>query len=238
MASRIGADQLTFRVAGAPARRLPMSDFERLPPHRLSALSDEELVAYTAAARAAGERGGERDGLEQLAFRWEPTISAKVAMKVPEQDREDVIIEVQISLINASFDGKLIGQFGAFVRTITHRRIADYHREISRRRESAILAGGGGEDDDQEGQVIPVSEDGAAVADLLAVVDAVLATREPLHQKVIRLYGPEVAGFLNMSAAEVKAAIEADGSGDTVSINNVAQIWRRFKVDLERELDG
>ena len=65
-----------------------------------------------------------------------------------------------------------------------------------------------------------------------------LATREPMHRKVIGLYGPEVAGFMNLSAAEVKEAIDGDDSGDTVSVDNVAQIWSRFKRDLRDELGG
>ncbi len=71
------------------------------------------------------------------------------------------------------------------------------------------------------------------------MVAAVLATREPMHQKVIRLYGPEVAGFMNLTAAETKAAIDGDGSGDTVSEANVNQIWSRFRRDVQgRLLDG
>lgn len=213
-----------------------MSDFEPLPQHRLGDLSDERLVAYVAAAHAAGDAAAERDALGVLAFAWEPFIRAKVALKVPEQDRDDVVIAVQESLIRASFEGKVIGQFGAFLRTITQRRIADYHRELERRPEFAVIDGGG--DDEGEGEVTPVAPDESGAVDFLAVVEAVLARREPMHQKVIRLYGPEVAGFMNLSAAEVKAAIDGDDSGDTVSVDNVAQIWRRFKVELEEELGG
>ncbi len=213
-----------------------MSDFEPLPQHRLGALPDDRLVAYAAAAHAAGDSAAERDALGVLAFAWEPFIRAKVASKVPEQDRGDVIVAVQESLIRASFEGKVIGQFGAFLRTITQRRIADYHRELKRRPELAVIDGGGG--DEGVGQVTPAAPDETGAVDFLAVVERVLARRDPMHQKVIRLYGPEVAGFMNLSAAEVKAAIDGDDSGDTVSVANVAQIWRRFKVDLEEELDG
>lgn len=238
MTARIGRDELTFPAAGAPARRIRMSDFEPIPPHRLSALSGERLVAYAAAAHAAGEAAAEREALGVLAFTWEPVIRARVAMKVPRQDHDDVILAVQESLIRSSFEGKLIGQFGAFLRTITQRRIADYHRELERRPETVSSDGGDGDGDEPHGQVAPVADDETAAVDLVAVIKRVLATRSPLHQKVIRLYGPEVAGFMNLSAAEVKAAIEIDGSGDTISVDNVAQIWRRFKVDLEEELGG
>ncbi len=110
-----------------------MSDFEPLPPHRLSALSDECLVAYVAAAHAAGDVAAERQALGVLAFAWESYIRAKVALKVPEQDRDDVVLAVQESLLRSSFEGKVIGQFGAFLRKITARRIADYYRDLERR---------------------------------------------------------------------------------------------------------
>lgn len=213
-----------------------MSDFEPLPPDRLSALSDERLVAYAAAAHAAGDSAAERDALGILAYTWEPIIRARVALKVPAQDCDDVTVEVQESLIRSSFEGKLVGQFGAFLRTITQRRIADYHRVRERHPELAVIDGGG--TDDEGGQVSAIAADEAGAIELVAVVERVLATREPMHQKVIRLYGPEVAGFMNLSAAEVKAAIDGDDSDDTVSIANVAQIWRRFRVDLEEELGG
>ena len=214
-----------------------MSDFEPLPPHRLNALSDEELVAYVAAAHEAGATEAEREALALLAFGFEDLIKAKVALKVPTEDHADVVIEIQTSLIYSSFEGKLIGQFGAFLRTISDRRIADYWRSRSRRPDTTSIDAS--QEDPDRPDVEPAAEDETGLVELLAVVEAVLATREPMHQKVIRLYGPEVAGFMNLTAAETKAAIDGDGSGDTVSEANVNQIWSRFRRDVQgRLLDG
>lgn len=214
-----------------------MSDFEPLPQHRLHALPDKKLVTYAAAAHAAGDVAAEREALGFLAYAWEEVIRARVELKVPEQDVDDVIVEVQESLLRSTFEGKVIGQFGAFLRTITQRRIADYYRDRERRGETESLDTG---QEDSEGRdVVPIAPDETGVADLRAAVDRVLATRSPLHQKVIRLYGPEVAGFLNHPAAEVKAIIDGDDTDDTVSVNNINKIWSRFRLDLERELgDG
>ncbi len=214
-----------------------MSDFEPLPPHRLGALSDEALVDYVAAAHEAGEGEAEREALAVLAFGWEGVIRARVALKVPPEDRDDVVVEIQESLMYASFEGKMIGQFGAFLRTITQRRIADYHRTRSRQPGVESLDEGWN-DEDEWGEPEPAAPDETGLVDLRDAVERVLATREPMHRKVIALYGPEVAGFMNLSAAEVKEAIDGDDSGDTVSVDNVAQIWSRFKRDLRDELGG
>lgn len=214
-----------------------MNDFKRLPEHRLQALSDEALVEYAAAAHAARDADAERSALGCLAYGWEPVIRARVALKVPKQDHDDVILEVQESLIRSTFEGKVVGQFGAFLRTITQRRIADYHRERERRREHEGVDTG--REDREEPGVIPITADETGAADLRAVVERVLARRSPLHQRVIRLYGPEVAGFMNLTAAEVKEAIDGDGTNETVSVDNVAQIWSRFRRELREELgDG
>ena len=213
-----------------------MAAFQALPPHRLDGLDDEGLVDYVAAAHAAGDLEAERAGLGLLAFAFEPRIRAWVALSVPRQDHDDVVIEVQASLIKASFEGKVVGQFGGFLKAITKHRVADYWRVRERRGQPEPL-GNEHEGDDGAGQVAATADD-TAVVELRALVDRVLATRNPLHQKVIRLYGPDVAGFLNLPADEVKAAIDGDDSTDTVGVDNVAQIWSRFKRDLREELDG
>lgn len=65
-----------------------------------------------------------------------------------------------------------------------------------------------------------------------------LASRNEMHQRVIRLYGPNVAGFMDLPAEEVKVRIDAAPGNEAVSVDNVAQIWSRFKRDLRAELDG
>lgn len=213
-----------------------MTDFKRLPKHHLERLSDEALVEYVAAARAAGDGAAAKEAMEILAYGWEDRIRAWAAAKVPAQDVDDVVVEAQMSITNAGFDGKVIGQFGAFVRTITQRRIADYYRVAERHGPTEQIEVGRESDDEATHQVSVQDETG--YVDLIEVVKIVLADQSPLHQKVIRLYGPDVAGFENLPAGEVKARIEADGSGDTVSVDNVAKIWSRFRLEVVKRTDG
>jgi hypothetical protein len=49
------------------------------------------------------------------------------------------------------------------------------------------------------------------------------------------LYGPEPIGGEDLAGAEVVERMRED-HGEEVSVANVQQIWRRFKVDLEKEL--
>ena len=68
------------------------------------------------------------------------------------------------------------------------------------------------------------------------LVERLLEDRNPMHAKVIRLYGPEYVGFEDLSAEETAARIAADDSEDTVTVANVHQIWKRFKNDVAKEL--
>ena len=208
-----------------------MSDFRALSESELDRLDDDELVAYIASAREAGDQVAERRAANVLAHAFWGTICAWVRRTVPRDDVEDVAQEVLASLLRSSFDGKVIGQFGAFLRTITKRRIADYYRDRERRLTGDPLPSEHGGDDDVWGEE-PVEGDEAAAVELRDVVDRVLAARSETHQEVIRLYGPNVAGFMDLPAGAVADRVDA------MTPANVHQIWRRFKTDLEAELDG
>jgi DNA-directed RNA polymerase specialized sigma24 family protein len=214
-----------------------MADFRRRPPHELDRLSDQELVDYLDAAREAGDAEALKDAVGYLAFAFEGSIRARVAAKVAPQDIDDVTMEVLNSVIRAGFDGKLIAQFGALVRTITVRRIADHHRTRERRHagEQEPLAGDRGGEAARRGAE-PAGTDETGVVDLLDAVERVLAELSELHQRVIRLYGPSVCGFENLTAAETCDRLAAEG--ENVSADNVAQIWSRFRRRLEEAFDG
>ena len=213
-----------------------MTDFEALPQHRLSQLPNPELLAYIVAARAARQATAERDGVAVLAFGFEPTIKLWVRRDTPAQDVDDVVMDVIASAIRASFDGKVLGEFGSFLKTIAKRRVADYFRREERRIDAGPL-GSEHEGDDDLWSEVPRSEDETPTVDLLDAVERVLATRNPLHVKVIRLYGSGVPGFEDLPADEVKARIDGGDSGDSVSVDNVAQIWSRFRRDVEEAID-
>jgi RNA polymerase sigma factor (sigma-70 family) len=209
--------------------------FERLTASELDRLDDAELVEYVRAAREAGDREAERDAIGVLVFGFWPQIEAWVRISTPEGDVEDVVGETVASLMRASFEGKVVGQFGAFARTIAKRRVADYLRERERRIDADPLASDLKGDDERWGEE-PSSEADAAEIEVRQVIERVLAGRSDLHREVIRLYGPNVADFLDLSGDETAARINGRFDGAAMTVANVHQIWKRFKNDLEREL--
>ena len=86
-----------------------MSAYRRLTDVELGLLGDDELVAQIGIAREAGDLDGAKLASQVLALGFQDQIRIKVARKVPTQDIDEVAQEVLISLINASFDGKVIG---------------------------------------------------------------------------------------------------------------------------------
>ncbi|MEO7197949.1 MAG: sigma factor [Solirubrobacterales bacterium] len=214
-----------------------MSAFRRLSQHQLSLLPNEALIEYIVAARAAAERAAERDAVGVLAYGLEPTVRLWVRKDMPAQDVDDVVMDVMASAIRASFDGKMIGEFGSFLKTIAQRRVADYFRREGRR-PAADPLGSEHEGEDDLWAEVPATPDETPLVDLRDAIDRVLAQRNPLHQKVIRLYGSDVDGFEDLPADEVKSRIDGDESEDTIGLDNVAQIWSRFKRDVREELGG
>lgn len=214
-----------------------MSDFQPLPIHRLERLADRELIDYVGAARRAGDSAAERSAIGYLAFAFEPTIKAWVRRRTPAADVDDVVMEVFESVIDASFHGKVLGEFGSFLRTICERRVADNLRRRGRRLDADPMPSEHEGDEAVWGTGPSVGDETGRIA-LRDALERVLATRNPLHQQVIRLYGSGVDGFEDLSAGAVSARIEAAGTGERVTVDNVAKIWSRFIGDVRRELDG
>jgi RNA polymerase sigma factor (sigma-70 family) len=212
-----------------------LSDFEELGEGALARLSDEELVAYVVAARAAGWMESARLATGILTYRLLPMIEARVAAKVPRDSCEDVVMETLESFVRSAFDGKVLRSARAFLATIAQRRIADFHRKRERNPDQMPLAGEHIDDEDVFGHVEAVDDETGAVA-IRDAVARVLASRREVHREVIRLYGPEAMDGMDMSGEEVAAAME--DRGERVSVANVQKIWQRFKDDLARELDA
>ena len=211
-----------------------MGRFRRLTDGEIGLLSDEALVDYIVAAREAGDLEAEKHAVGHLAFGFERTILAWIRMDMGSasaEDIDDVFMEVQHSAIRSSFEGKVIGEFGSFLKTITKRRVADHFRQRERRLRADPIPEENQGDESVWGND-PHEEDFAASSELRDVIESVLATRSEQQRKVIRLYGPDVAGFLNLPADHVAARI------DGMSAANVHKIWSRFKQDLRSELDG
>jgi DNA-directed RNA polymerase specialized sigma24 family protein len=211
-----------------------LSDFEELEEGALARRSDEDLVAYVVAAHAAGYLPSARLATGILTYRLLPLVEGLVAAKVPRDSCADVVNEALLSFVRSAFDGKVIRSARAFVATIAKRRIADFHRERERHPEQVPLIGEHLGEEEVWGEEEAVADETAAVA-VRDAVERVLATRNDVHRQVLELYGPELIGGGDLSGAEVAARMR-DERGEDVSVANVQQIWRRFKVDLEKEL--
>ncbi len=210
-----------------------MGEFKRLTEVELGRMGDEQLVAYVADARGVGDAEAIRDAMGILAWGYQDKIVARVRAKVPTESVEDVAMEVLASLLNSTFDGKVIGEFRAFMYRIVSRRIADFHRGREGDPGQDQLPDEHGDDESVWGQQPFVGDD----TELVAVRDAVerlLATRSVEHQRLIRLYGPEIVDGEDLTTAGVVERLAGDGV--EVSESNVQQVWHRFKVELEKEL--
>lgn len=213
-----------------------MSDFEPLEEGALARRGDEELVAYVAAAREAGYLDCAKRAVGIVTWRQEPLVRGLVAAKVPPDSRDDVISAAFESFVGSAFDGKVILSVRAFMVRITKRRIADFHRDRERHPDQVPLPGEHPGTENIWGPEESVEDETEVVA-ILDAVDRVLASRSETHRRVIMLYGPEPIGGEDLPGAEVAARMNSE-HGEDVSVANVQQIWRRFKVDLERELSA
>lgn len=213
-----------------------MSDFEPLDEGALARRSDEELVGYVAAAREAGYLESARRAVGIVTWRQEPLVRGLVAAKVPPDSCDDVVSAAFVSFVESAFDGKVILSARAFMVRIARRRIADFHRERERHPEQVPLVGEHPGAEDVWGPEEEVEDETGVVA-IRDAVERVLASRSEVHRRVIELYGPEQIGGADLSGAETAARMN-DEHRVEVSVANVQQIWRRFKVDLERELSA
>ena len=212
----------------------PLSDAQ------LSQLSDEELIARVVAARNEGDREAGLQAIGMLSFHYFDLVRARVALKVPPDQVDDVVNEILISAMKSSFDGRSLGEFHNWLQTITRRRIADVSEKNKRRREreEKLPAEHAGEEDepaDQHGV-----EGGQEEAELMAIVDSCLGSiAEPHHRRVIELYGPVEMGFYGLSARDTANMVNQEHGANPQEMTeaNVHKIYQRFK-DSVRESMG
>ncbi len=86
----------------------------------LSASSDEELAQLT--------KMGSQEAFDLLYERLLPSVYARVRFKIPEPDVEDVTQEIFIAILKSLGNFRGQAKFRTWIRTITNRKIADYHR--------------------------------------------------------------------------------------------------------------
>jgi RNA polymerase sigma factor (sigma-70 family) len=170
----------------------------------LQRLDDDALIAHL---RTAGGESA-RTALAILVYGHWHNVARRVSLKVPSEAVEDVTGEVLISAIQSAFDGSSIGEFSVWLRTITQRRIADFHR---RRAATTVPI--------DDVTVIAPADDEVELNDL---IERLLARLNAEHRRVVELV-----------VLQGRGAAEIDG----VSVANVHQITSRFRRALREELD-
>jgi RNA polymerase sigma-70 factor, ECF subfamily len=93
------------------------------PELNLGNSTDEELVHFA--------KMGKQDAFAMLYERFLPAVYARVRFKIPETDVEDVTQEVFIAVLKSLHGFRGQSKFGTWIRTITNRKIVDYHRAKS-----------------------------------------------------------------------------------------------------------
>jgi DNA-directed RNA polymerase specialized sigma24 family protein len=195
-----------------------LAAFRELPDHHLQTLSDEQLIAYTRSARAAGQHAAMRPAIAVLAFGYWDNLVGRARLKLPEGEAEQVAGEALESAIASAFDGSSVGEFRSWLHTILSRRIADYWQKRERSVPTQRLVAEHGDSDEVWGQEPATAFEGDAVF----ARDCVRVALEELpaeHLRVVRLYllGPH-------GAAET-----ARLAGDAMTEANVHQIASRFR---------
>jgi DNA-directed RNA polymerase specialized sigma24 family protein len=180
--------------------------FRALGESELVRLGDDALISYVRAARSAGHASA-RLALAVLVYGHWHNVSRRVALKVPPSAVEDVTSDALVSALQSAFDGSSEGEFHVWLRTITARRIADFHRRPA---VSVPL----------EDVSVEAPEEGVVV--VADAVERVLARLSAEHRRVV-----ELVVFDGLAASEV----------DGVSAANVHQITSRFRRALREELD-
>jgi len=216
-----------------------MSDFRPLSETELAALSPERLIAYHHEARRLGRHDEARTALGILVWGFRDRVKFWVSRKLPEQEIEDVADEVIESAIRSSFDGAHPGQFGAWLKRIAHRRVADYHAAESRRPKQAPLPdehegdeeiwGVGGRIPDPTQEVVERS-----------IVEQALGELGEVHRRVVELAGPQDLGFEQRTGKETARQVNdqlSDEIDDPMTEANVHQILSRFRKRLAELLD-
>ena len=150
-----------------------------------------------------------------------PNVERRVRMKVPREHVEDVTADIVASAIQSAFDGTSIGEFRAWLATITRRRIADYHRRAEKTPATVSLV----PDPDEAGAEDPAAPSDEGLVETRDVVERVLAGLSDAHRTVV-----ELVVFEARTAS--RAAQEVPGMHE----DNVHQIVSRFRRALRRAL--
>ena len=201
-----------------------MSEFRELPEHHLQRLSDDDLIAYLRAARAAGRHDAMKPAIGALAFGYWDTLVNRARLKLPESEVEQVAGEALESAIASAFDGRSVGEFRSWLHTILSRRIADYWQKRERTVQTRPLPAPG--DEEFAGFEPAVGFEGEAFHARESVREALDELSEE-HRSVVLLY------VLGPHEASEAAALAGGGMSEA----NVHQIASRFQKRVRELLE-
>jgi RNA polymerase sigma factor (sigma-70 family) len=201
-----------------------LAEFRELPEHELSALGDDEVIAYMCDAREAGRPEAMKLAVAVLVYGYWDILVGRARLKLNGADAEDVAAEAVSSAIASAFDGKSVGEFRSWMHTILSRRIADYYEARKRQLPTEKLVSEG--DEEYSGKDPAVEPEGDAFFARECLRQA-YEELEERHREVIDLYvlGPHTAS---------EAAALVDGMTEA----NVHQIASRFQRRVKELLEG
>jgi DNA-directed RNA polymerase specialized sigma24 family protein len=184
-----------------------------LDESQLQALDDDALIDYMRRAREAGHPSAAL-ALAIIVYGHWSNVERRVRMKVPAQHVEDLTGDVIADAITSAFNGTSVGEFRAWLSTITQRAIADFYRRGPGRAKTEEIA---------DDRAVPSEEGAVEVRDAIA---RVYKTLRPDHARVV-----DIVVFEDESAAD--AVRDVPGMTEP----NVHQIVSRFRRALREELD-
>lgn len=200
--------------------------FRPLPDHELQRLDDDSLLAYIGAARDARDAESTQRGLAIMVFGYWGSVVARLAMKLPAQEVDDVAAEVMSHAITSTFSGQSRGEFRVWLNTIVDRRAADFYRARGRHIDAAPLPGPDSESDDLNPAVEPMAPDERGYVETRAVVEEALEALSSEHRRVVEML------VFDGEPAD-RAAAEVDG----MSVDNAYQVAHRFRTRLRTMLE-
>ena len=218
-----------------------MAPFRPLNDNELSALTDEELIARQADARQASRPQEAARALGHLLNRHRYRVWAWVQLKTPADAVEDVVSEVTVSAISSVLEGTTVGEYVEWLRTIVHRRVADYHRRKEAQPQFQPLPEEHEADEEiwesKLGREPEAQDDPADEVLLRDFVQPALDELSDVHRRVIELGGPLGLGFDHRPAKEVASQINDQFAGkldDSMTDANVHKILSRFRNRLRK----
>lgn len=216
--------------------QLGSENFRPLSDAELSGRSDDRLLDYIRWARESGAPAEAKKALKLLVVRNIADVQRRVRMKVPRDDIEDVTQIALTSAIASAFTGESVGEFHAWLNTIVHRRIVDYHRGHETDCGRALLLDEHEGDEETWGHRPESREPDAHEIELRLEVARLIEDLKESHQVVVVLYC-----YMERAAAEVAAEVNQRFTGrldDPMTESNVQQIGSRFRKRLRDVLDA